>query len=124
MNAEHPFELRLVAPPDWCGLVMTKPAVARECVFDITDAIELAERDYRTIEVDGRHLLHPVGCFINHSCDPTTEFVNDEHGLRFLARRRLGPGDQITFDYATTESSIERPFDCRCGAENCRGRVG
>ena len=124
MNAEHPFELRLVRLPDRCGLVMTKPAVKGETVIDISNAIELGERDYRTIEVAGLHMLHPIGCFINHSCRPTTEFVHDQYGMRFVAVADLVPGDQVTFDYATTESEISQPFQCGCGEPDCRGKIG
>lgn len=56
------------------------------------------------------------GDYLNHSCDPNLGF----HGpLRLVAMRNIDPGEELTFDYAMSESSDYR-MDCRCGAPNCR----
>jgi hypothetical protein len=47
-----------------------------------------------------------------------------------VALRDIAPGEELSFDYATTTSraGIEAfpgwRFDCLCGAANCRGEVG
>lgn len=56
--------------------------------------------------------------FMNHSCDPNARLV----GRAFIAVRPIEIGDEITFDYNTTEYDMASPFDCRCGATGCRGR--
>lgn len=58
--------------------------------------------------------------YMNHCCDPNTWWLDDD---TMIARRDIQPGEEITFDYATTEVTI--PFDmvCRCGSAICRGRV-
>lgn len=65
-------------------------------------------------------ILHHPWRFMNHSCDPSARIVSRE----VLALRPILPGDEITFDYDTTEMEMAEPFDCRCGAAACRGWVG
>ena len=60
------------------------------------------------------------GKYINHSCFPNT-IVNDKN--QFVALRNIKIGEELTFDYETTEDEIAEPFDCFCGAENCRRRI-
>jgi hypothetical protein len=57
--------------------------------------------------------------FLNHSCEPNAGVA----GRRLVALRSIEPGDQLTFDYTTTEADMAEPFDCHCGAAACIGRV-
>ena len=54
--------------------------------------------------------------FINHSCDPTCGIRGTQ---QVVAMRNIRKGEEITFDYAMTESS-DFSFSCECGAQNCR----
>jgi D-alanine-D-alanine ligase len=56
---------------------------------------------------------------VNHSCDPNAWV----EGLDLVARRDLSKGEEIRVDYATYANNLLAPFDCACGAANCRGRV-
>jgi hypothetical protein len=58
--------------------------------------------------------------FLNHSCDPSAII----RGRDVIARRRIKPMDEVTFDYDSTEYDMAEPFHCRCGSPRCRGRVG
>lgn len=60
--------------------------------------------------------------FMNHSCDPNAWFDGD---ARMTARRFIPAGTEVTCDYATfeTEISFHRGMICRCGSEQCRGRL-
>jgi len=61
--------------------------------------------------------------FENHSCDPTTWFVDD---ITMTARRDIHAGEEITYDYSTTESFIDPEMEtvtCRCESPICRGRL-
>mmetsp|Transcript_47921 Transcript_47921/g.159727 ORF Transcript_47921/g.159727 Transcript_47921/m.159727 type:complete len:494 (-) Transcript_47921:263-1744(-) len=67
-----------------------------------------------------------VSNYMNHSCDPTCWFVDGgaEYNGVMVASRDITPGEEITFDYATSEDSILTPeFDCQCGTACCRSRV-
>lgn len=55
----------------------------------------------------------------NHSCDPNTEY----DGLNVVARRAIAAGEELTLDYAAFLDDSAEPFDCRCGAAQCRGRI-
>ena len=54
--------------------------------------------------------------FINHSCDPNCGIRGS---LKIVAMRDIEPGEEITFDYAMSESSNYK-MNCNCGAKNCR----
>jgi len=58
----------------------------------------------------------------NHSCDPSTWWENE---TTLVARRDLEPGDEITYDYGTSESNEEELglVGCLCGSGNCRGEI-
>jgi hypothetical protein len=40
-----------------------------------------------------------------------------------MAMRDLAVGEEICFDYATTDSSDYDEFQCACGTPSCRGKV-
>jgi len=58
----------------------------------------------------------------NHSCDPST-WWDDE--ITLVARRDIEKGEEITYDYGTSESDeVELGLtDCFCGSPLCRGTV-
>jgi hypothetical protein len=66
-----------------------------------------------------------LGPIVNHSCDPNCGVsVNETGACDFIARESISAGDEITFDYAMRNHSIEHfPGGCLCGADNCRGAV-
>jgi hypothetical protein len=57
--------------------------------------------------------------FLNHGCEPNTRIV----GLNVVALRAIQPGEEFTFDYNTTEASMEWPFDCHCRSARCHGMI-
>jgi len=56
---------------------------------------------------------------VNHSCNPNCGVVDS---LKFVAMRDIRAGEEITVDYAMTESSDYR-LECRCGSRTCRGVI-
>jgi hypothetical protein len=58
--------------------------------------------------------------FMNHSCDPSCWILTP---CVWVAKRDIQPGEEIHYDYATTEGAFTRILDCACGAANCRGMV-
>lgn len=43
--------------------------------------------------------------------------------LTVCALRDIAPGEEITFNYLTTESGMAVPFNCICGSSNCFGFI-
>lgn len=54
--------------------------------------------------------------YINHSCDPNCGIKG---ALKIVAMRNIKAGEEITFDYAMSESHPMR-IECACGRPNCR----
>ena len=64
--------------------------------------------------------------FINHSCNPNCESVEENGRIFIEAIRNIQPGVELTYDYQLTgpmprvRAERER-YACACGAPNCRG---
>lgn len=58
--------------------------------------------------------------YMNHSCDANTAWLERD---TMIALRDIAAGEELTYDYATTELSIPFQFDCQCGSAACRHQV-
>lgn len=60
--------------------------------------------------------------FANHSCNPNTKIVIQVNLAFLVSIKSIKPGDEITFDYATssTENTDTFKINCQCGAYSCR----
>ena len=69
--------------------------------------------------------LADLGSKVNHSCDPNCGIrVNARGAPDLVARRPIAAGEEVTFDYAMRNYSIEHfAARCRCGAPLCRETV-
>jgi len=83
----------------------------------------LPERTNHSFQIDfDLHIeLDEPARLINHSCSPNTGVRNNKFGAYdFVALVDIPEGDEITWDYETTEYvSIAVP-ECGCGSPNCR----
>ena len=75
---------------------------------------------------DGFHLAaleeaeyEPVMLFINHSCEPSVGFAGN---TVLVAMRDIGPGEELTTDYALFDDHDE-VMECGCGTPSCRGTI-
>lgn len=55
--------------------------------------------------------------YINHSCEPN---IGLNGPTEFVAMRDIKPGEEITFDYAISESDPLWTMQCHCGKPSCR----
>jgi SET domain-containing protein len=66
--------------------------------------------------------------YINHSCEPNTEAVDEKGRIYIYSLRDIMPGEELVYDYAferdehTTEEDEQR-YACHCGAPTCRGTI-
>ena len=58
--------------------------------------------------------------FINHSCQPNCALSGN---VILIAARDIEAGEEVTYDYATTDGSDYDEFECLCGSASCRGKV-
>jgi SET domain len=61
----------------------------------------------------------PMWRFLNHACEPNTRL----NGRSLVAVRDLAAGEEVSFDYDSTEWDMAAPFDCGCGSARCRRTV-
>ncbi len=66
--------------------------------------------------------------WINHSCDPNCETTEEEERIFVYAKRSIGPGDELFYDYKIVPAErrtkkLEKEFVCLCGSTNCRGTM-
>jgi len=62
--------------------------------------------------------IEPVD-YMNHSCEPN---CGVRGSVVVVARRDVHAGEELTFDYATTDTD-RWTLECGCGAPACRGRM-
>lgn len=62
--------------------------------------------------------------FINHICNQANVGVrpNDVGAYDFYALHRVDEGQELLWDYETTEYQI-KAFSCLCGSSTCRGEL-
>jgi hypothetical protein len=83
------------------------------------------DRVSRSIQIDDhRFLVGPQtaepGDFLNHSCEPNCGMRN---ATQVATMRDVEAGEELTFDYAMTDTMPYDEFTCRCRAPGCRGSV-
>jgi len=83
------------------------------------------DRQGRSIQVDEHLYLvsdetPEPGDMLNHSCEPSCGLVG---ATLLVAMRDIAEGEELTFDYATCDSSDYDEFECLCGEPTCRGVV-
>ena len=117
--------------PHGAALYATRDLARGERILTIGGRVQRSPTRY-SIQIDvGRHVeadgdlpddemrvRHPWR-FLNHSCDPVARIEGDA----LYARAAIRAGDEITFDYTTTEADMAEPFECRCGSPRCVGLV-
>lgn len=66
--------------------------------------------------------------FINHSCDPNCEAVDEEGRIYIEAIKNIQPGVELTYDYnyeldEPYTKELQEFYVCRCGTDTCRGTI-
>lgn len=66
--------------------------------------------------------------WINHSCEPNCQAVEDDDGVSIHSVRTIRAGEELTFDYALVideeiTNELKAEYACRCGSIRCRGTM-
>jgi len=113
--------------------VFAREAIMQDSViFYLKGAISTQPTQYTIQLGHRRHLNFPAirrsndnfdYCwqYLNHSCEPNGYMNIDELTVRAL--KDIAPGQEITFNYLTTESEMAVPFNCLCGSVDCFGFI-
>ena len=73
-----------------------------------------------SLQIDeGKHLDGPgnIDDYLNHSCAPNAHI--DFSNISLKALRHIKKGEEITFNYLTTEWDMASKFECQCKNKNC-----
>lgn len=130
IEESSPIEVR---DSDGYKAVFATAAIAEDSVIFVLNGELSTEPTRYTIQLgQRRHLNFPAFrkddddldyCwqYLNHCCEPNGYM--DTTGRTFRALRNIEPGEEITFNYLTTESSMAVPFQCICGSADCYGFI-
>lgn len=123
---ENPSRTLVVrrSPDGVAGAFATRDLAAGPVVCAFTAAFRRSAPSRHTLQVgENLHVeLSPTElAFVNHGCAPNVAFDVERWVLVTLAPVRAG--DELRFFYPSTEWEMQEPFDCRCGAANCLGRI-
>ncbi|MCY1066666.1 SET domain-containing protein [Nannocystis sp. RBIL2] len=105
------------------GVFATEAIAAGELLIAVAHVF-VAEAGQYTIQLDDdRHQAGTgeIDDFLNHACEPNAAL--DAERLCFVAVRPLASGDEVTFNYLTSEWDMAAAFECRCGAQRCFGTI-
>jgi len=58
--------------------------------------------------------------FVNHSCEPNAGMRGQ---IVIVALRDIKAGEEICYDYATSDGGSYDEFICACGTPGCRGKI-
>ncbi|MEO0452674.1 MAG: SET domain-containing protein-lysine N-methyltransferase [Verrucomicrobiota bacterium] len=72
-------------------------------------------------DIDGNVKWNPAR-FINHSCDPNCETLNDNNRIWIESIRKIRKGEELSYNYGyDVDSYADHP--CHCGSKNCVGYI-
>jgi uncharacterized protein len=66
--------------------------------------------------------------WINHSCAPNCEAIEDNGRVFIDVKREIRPGEELSYDYELIveerhTAKLKREHACYCGARRCRGTM-
>ncbi|WP_366524565.1 SET domain-containing protein-lysine N-methyltransferase [Nannocystis sp.] len=101
------------------GVFAVEAISAGEVLMAIAEVF-VEQRAQHTIQIDEHR--HQAGTgeiddYLNHSCDPNCALVFDR--LELVALRPLVAGEELSFNYLSSEWDMAAPFRCGCGAAGC-----
>ena len=129
------IERPLIEVRDKAGFkgVYAEHAIKQDSViFNLRGTISTRPSKYTIQLGSNRHLNFPAirrpnddldYCwqYLNHCCEPNGYMNTAERTFRAL--RDIAPGEEISFNYLTTESEMAEPFHCHCGSASCYGFI-
>lgn len=105
----------------WGGVVYSLEEItqlAKKYPYFETHTVSIAKDFYLGPIIPSKAPLDDTE-MMNHSCEPNAGIKGQ---LAVVARCIIRPGEEVCFDYDTTEISAV-PFLCQCGTPSCRRRI-
>ena len=105
------------------GLFASQP-IEKGKIILVLQGEKFSKPSRTSIQIGDKHIEDPEGGYINHHCDPTAEIKINSSFVGFnlvTAKKDIKKGDEITFDYETTEEVMVAPFKCECHGKLIEG---
>lgn len=102
------------------GSLFAKSPIKKEEILINFEGKIISEPSRTTLQIDEDKFLEgsgEVAEYLNHSCEPNCYIDFSDLSLRAL--RDIKQGEELTFNYLTTEYDMAEKFQCRCGSKNC-----
>lgn len=69
-----------------------------------------------------------IAKYINHSCDPNCEAVEEDEQIFIEAIRDIARGEELAYDYnfildEPHNAANKKLYPCNCGTKKCRGTI-
>ena len=117
---------------DYKGLFARKDIIAGSVIFHLKGRVSRRANKYSVQLSRNKHIDFPyvrkpnddldyAWQYVNHSCGPNG-YVNTAEYC-FCALRNISKGEEITFNYLTTDYELAAPFQCGCGSAKCFGFI-
>lgn len=114
------------------GVFAAAEIPAHSLIINLKGAISTEVSRYSVQVGENEHLNLPDGMvtvidpgyfwkYLNHSCAPNGYINTAERTFRAL--RQIRTGEEVTFNYLTTEDDMAAPFQCDCTAAQCFGLI-
>jgi len=114
----------LVGPgPFGLRVTCTAPIAPGQALFRVTGR-PVRRADKYSIQISAYAHLTPDGApwsLVNHACRPNAA-IHFETG-ELYALRPVAPGEELGWNYLTTEWELSCPFECGCGAAECEHTI-
>jgi hypothetical protein len=129
---ETDFGIEMKDIEGYKGLFAKESFIEASVIFYLKGRVSIHPNKY-SIQLDrNKHLDFPTDRkanddldyawqYLNHSCEPNGYMNTAEYTFRAL--RKIRRGEEITFNYLTTEYELATPFSCHCGSAGCLGFI-
>lgn len=105
------------------GVICAEPIPGGTKVFDL-EGTELQAPTMHSIQIAPDLHLDPhdaIWRFVNHHCAPNLRVALRDRAM--IALCNINVGEELFFNYLSTEWDMHAPFACSCGAAHCPGMV-
>jgi len=122
------MSLKIVKVNGMNGVVTSIDVDTNNIVYEFRGR-EVPDPTRTSVQIGDKHIEDDIISYVNHSCTPSVRVedmsYNDwnmfgTHAL--ISTRVIVEGEEVTFDYNSTENNIVYPFECSCHGIMIRGK--
>jgi hypothetical protein len=122
------MNVKIVKINDMQGVIATIDADAGDIVYEFRGEIILYPTR-TSVQIGREHIEEDMIAYVNHSCTPNVSVEDMRYNdwnmfgtYALISTEVIVAGDEITFDYNSTENEIAYPFKCSCHGTLIRGK--